>query len=253
MNYRYFIELQFKGKKFHGWQFQPDATTVQGELNDKLSLLVNRQIETVGAGRTDSGVHARYFVAHFDMDVKINNLSKLVHKLNNFLHKDICIIGIHPVSNDSHARFSALSRTYKYYISDRKDVFRRDAAWQLFSKLDLDTMNAGASEILKHSDFTSFSKLHTDVKTNTCKISTSYWKRKEHMLIYTITADRFLRNMVRSIVGTLIRMGKGKLSIDDFIEIIKSKDRSKAGESAPAQGLFLYDIEYPFPLDPKDV
>ncbi len=248
MTFRYFIELQFNGKNFHGWQLQPNAYTVQGELNEKLSLLLNKPVETVGAGRTDSGVHAKYFVAHFDIKKELINLPKLIHKLNNFLHEDIRVIGIHPVSNKVHARFSALSRTYKYFISTQKDVFRKDLAWQLFYNLNLEAMNSGASELLKYSDFTSFSKLHTDVKTNTCKIHLSQWTREENMLIYTITADRFLRNMVRSIVGTLIRIGKGKLSLDDFIEIINSKDRSKAGESAPAQGLFLHEIAYPFPL-----
>ena len=248
MTFRYFIELQFNGKNFHGWQVQPNAHTVQSELNEKLSILVNKPVETVGAGRTDSGVHAKYFVAHFDIDKELINLPKLIYKLNNFLHEDIFVMGIHPVSNNAHARYSALSRTYKYYISTQKDVFRKDLSWLLFSNLEIEALNAGASEILKYSDFTSFSKLHSDVKTNTCKIHFSQWTQEKHMLIYTITADRFLRNMVRSIVGTLIRIGKGKLSIDDFKDIINSKDRSKAGESAPAQGLFLHDIKYPFPL-----
>ncbi len=244
MPFRYFVELQFHGKNFHGWQIQPNAPTIQSELNKKLSLIVHEAIETVGAGRTDSGVHARYFVAHFDTGEELPDLPKLVSKLNSFLHEDIYILNIYPVPNDMHARFSAVSRTYKYYISTHKDVFKKDLAWQLFYDLKMDLMNSGAEEIVKHSDFTSFSKHHTDVKTNTCKIHSSQWTREGNMLIYSITADRFLRNMVRSIVGTLINMGRKKLSLDDLIEIINAKDRSKAGESAPAHGLFLYDIKY---------
>lgn len=248
MKSRYFIELQFNGKEFHGWQLQLNALTVQGELNEKLSLLVNEPIETVGAGRTDTGVHAKYFVAHFDTNKPPGNIPKLIYKLNNFLHPDIAVMNIFPVSNEAHARFSAISRTYKYYISTKKNVFLTNTAWQLHYNLDLEEMNKGASEIQKHTDFTSFSKLHSDVKTNTCKIHSSHWTRENNVMIYTITADRFLRNMVRSIVGTLILTGRGKLSIDDLARIIDAKDRSKAGESAPAQGLFLENIKYSFPL-----
>lgn len=248
MAFRYFIELQFNGRNFHGWQYQPNAATVQGELNTKLSLLINEKVETVGAGRTDTGVHAKYFVAHFDTRKKLNNLSDLTFKLNKFLHDDVFVLNIHLVPKDAHARFSAVSRTYKYYISTQKNVFNKDLAWQLFYNLKIELMNMGASEIIRHTDFSSFSKHHTDVKTNTCNVYISAWTREDNFLIYTITADRFLRNMVRSIVGTLVSMGKGKLSLDELIEIIKTKDRSKAGESAPAQGLFLFDIQYKFPF-----
>ncbi len=248
MAFRYFIELQFNGKNFHGWQYQPNAATVQDELNRKLSLLMNEKVETVGAGRTDTGVHAKYFVAHFDIHKKLNDLTDLISKLNKFLHDDIFILNIHLVSKDAHARFSAVSRTYKYYISTQKDVFNKDLAWQLFYDLEIEHMNLGAAEIIRHTDFSSFSKHHTDVKTTICNVYTSAWTREDNLLIYTITADRFLRNMVRAIVGTMVNMGKGKLSLDELIEIILAKDRSKAGESAPAQGLFLFDIQYQFPF-----
>lgn len=239
MAYRYFIELQFNGKNFHGWQIQPNSLTIQEELNKKLSVLLNEKIETLGAGRTDSGVHAQYFVAHFDTTKQLDKISELISKLNRFLHKDISIKNIFPVSEDTHARFSAITRTYKYFISTQKDVFSKDLSWHLSYNLEIEQMNLGAAEMLKHSDFTSFSKHHTDVRTNICKIHSSLWTCEENMLIYTITADRFLRNMVRSIVGTLVKMGKRKLSLADLIDIINAKDRSLAGESVPAKGLFF--------------
>jgi len=253
MAFRYFIELQFKGKNFCGWQLQPNEHTVQGELNEKLSLLIYETIETVGAGRTDTGVHAKYFVAHFDCKKQLGNLPGLINKLNRFLHNDIAVINIHHVPNDVHARFSAISRTYRYYISTRKDVFYADISWPLYLHLDINKMNSGAETLLRYYDFTSFSKHHTDVKTKICKINYSHWTNENNMLVYTITADRFLRNMVRAIVGTLIRIGKGKLSVEEFIEIIEAKDRSKAGESAPAQGLFLENIVYPFTFNQINV
>ncbi|MGD2036218.1 MAG: tRNA pseudouridine(38-40) synthase TruA [Bacteroidales bacterium] len=246
MAYRYFIEMQFNGKNFHGWQSQPNALTIQSELNEKTAMILKEPVESVGAGRTDSGVHARYFVAHIDTQKAVKDIPSLVFKLNKILHKDISILNIYEVDKDAHARFSAVFRTYKYFISTRKDVFRKDLAWQLFYNLQTDQMNLGAAEILKHSDFTSFSKLNTDVKTNICHIEESYWTIEKDLLIYTIKADRFLRNMVRAIVGTLISMGKGKLSLDQFTDIINAKDRCRAGESAPAHGLHLWDIRYPF-------
>ncbi len=248
MNYRYFIELHFNGKNYHGWQIQPNAHTIQGELNEKLSIILKRTIETVGAGRTDAGVHARYFVAHFDTEKSLKNINTLVVKLNSFLPGDICIKNIYPVNKNYHARFDVISRTYKYFISTQKDIFHQDYAWQIYYDLDIDRMNKGAKELMKYSDFTSFSKLHTDVKTNNCKVLSAHWTREENQLIFTITADRFLRNMVRSIVGTFADLGRRKTGIRELKKIIDARNRSFAGESAPAHGLFLYNIEYPYPL-----
>lgn len=249
MHFRYFVELQYNGKNFHGWQVQTNARTVQAEVNEKLSILLKHQVETLGAGRTDTGVHAQHFVAHFDLPEDISNkLHLLTRKLNLFLPSDIAIKRIIPVTPDAHARYDASSRTYKYYISTNKNVFWNDYSWPIFQKLDVDSMQEGSQMLLDYSDFTTFSKLHSDNKTNICHIIASGWSMVENMLIYNIKADRFLRNMVRAIVGTLVLMGRKKLTIEQFKEIIELKDRSCAGESAPAQGLFLHQIEYPYPL-----
>ena len=249
MPFRYFIELQYNGTNFHGWQIQPNALTVQAEINEKLSILLKHPIETTGAGRTDTGVHARQFFAHFDLPEDIvKNLKSLTGKLNLFLPDDISLQRIIPVDSKAHARFDATSRTYKYYISTRKNVFRNEYSWPIFQKLHRENMQLGAELLLNYNDFTSFSKLHSDNKTNLCNLFSAEWSTEDEMLVFTIKADRFLRNMVRAIVGTLVLLGRKKITQQQLAEIIELKDRSQAGESAPARGLFLHEIEYPYEL-----
>ncbi|GAB1451725.1 tRNA pseudouridine(38-40) synthase TruA [Draconibacterium sp.] len=242
---RYFIQLSYKGTNYHGWQIQPNAISVQQVLEKTLSTVLRETVEVVGAGRTDTGVHASFFVLHFDVLNELNNFETLVYKLNSLLPYDIAIQKIWPVANDLHARFSAVSRTYKYYISTKKNPFRTETSFKYLLPLDINRMNEAARILAEYEDFTSFSRLHTDVKTNNCKILWAEWEVKNTQLIFTIQADRFLRNMVRAIVGTLLEVGKGKLSLKDFRKIIEAKDRAAAGASAPAKGLFLVDIEYP--------
>lgn len=245
MKNRYFIQLNYKGTNYHGWQIQPNAISVQEVITKAFSTILREEIEVTGAGRTDTGVHASFFIAHFDS--QINNLhtdKKIIFKLNSFLPKDIAIQKISKVSNDAHARFDAKSRTYHYYIHQQKDPFLTESSYYFHHKIDIDLMNKACELLYQFTDFTSFSKLHTDVKTNNCVITNAIWKQDQHKLIFEITADRFLRNMVRAIVGTLIDVGKNKISLNDFIEIIESKNRSAAGVSAPAHGLFLSNIKY---------
>lgn len=242
---RYFIFLSYRGTNYHGWQIQPNSHSIQEVLEKSLSTLLGEVIETTGAGRTDTGVHASFFCAHFE-SIK-NNLhdnTDLKFRLNRFLPKDISVSDIRKVRPDAHARFSAISRTYKYYISTIKDPFAEDNSWFLYGDLNLQKMNLAAEELLKHTDFTSFSKLHTDVKTNNCRIFHAKWTKEGTKIIFTIRADRFLRNMVRAIVGTMVEVGQGKMNLPKFREIILACDRSSAGKSAPAKGLFLSEIEY---------
>lgn len=243
---RYFIKLSYKGTQFHGWQIQPNAITVQQELNKALKIILKDDINIVGAGRTDTGVHAKTFYAHFDLDNEINQklLNKLDFKLNAIIHDDIAIDKVYKVTNDLHTRFSAIKRVYKYFIIQSKNPFEKDTAWFLTGKTDIDLMNKAAKELFNYTDFTSFSKLHTQTKTNNCKIYHAEWTYEDDKLVFTISADRFLRNMVRAIVGTLIEVGQNKLSINDFKKIIEMKNRSKAGASVPAHGLFLWDVVY---------
>ena len=244
--YRYFIYLSYNGARYHGWQIQPNALTVQETLNNALSTMLQEVIETVGAGRTDTGVHASFFTAHFEsLNKKLDKEKKWVYKINSILPDDIAISKITRVTPDAHARFDALSRTYKYYISEKKDPFNREFSYHLYSQLDVNKMNEASLLLYDYTDFTSFSKLHTDVKTNNCRVSLVKWEQTGNQIIFTIKADRFLRNMVRAIVGTLLEVGRGKLGIDEFRKIIESKDRSFAATSAPAHGLFLTNIEYP--------
>lgn len=243
---RYFIQLSFKGTDYCGWQIQANAVTVQSTLNKALCTFLKEEIETTGAGRTDTGVHADFFIAHFDsVSDDLDKQQDLIYHLNGILPRDIAIQKIFRVNDDSHARFDAVSRTYKYYITNNKDPFGHEYALYLSSKPDITKMNKCAEVLKDHTDFTSFSKLHSNTKTNDCKISGAEWKEKNGRIVFTITADRFLRNMVRAIVGTLIEAGKGKLTVEEFRNIIESKDRGKAGASAPAHGLFLTNIEYP--------
>jgi tRNA pseudouridine38-40 synthase len=243
---RYFIELAYLGTRYCGWQVQPNASTVQAEVDKALSTLLREEISTLGAGRTDTGVHASFFVAHFDSNHQ--NLQwdqKLLKGLNEILPRDIAIKDIVAVTPEAHARFSAISRTYEYRISRHKNPFSIETSWFFRSTLDVDAMKRASLKLLDYKDFTSFSKLGTDVKTNNCKIFLAQWESYEEDLVFTIRADRFLRNMVRAIVGTLIDVGRGKISEADFALIIEAQDRSRAGTSAPPEGLFLTNIEYP--------
>ncbi|MDR0798385.1 MAG: tRNA pseudouridine(38-40) synthase TruA [Dysgonamonadaceae bacterium] len=242
---RYFIYLSYNGKNYCGWQIQPNGMSVQERIEQGLSLLLGSPVSITGAGRTDAGVHARYMVAHFDWEDAALNPQELAQKLDRFLPADIAIRSIDAVVPQAHARFDALSRTYRYYLTDRKNPFQTDFAYRVSFPLDFDRMNQAAAILLKYTDFTSFSKLHTDVRTNNCSIKRAGWTQEGDLWVFTIEADRFLRNMVRAIVGTLLEVGRGKLSLEGFRQIIESKDRSRAGTSAPAHALFLEAIRYP--------
>ena len=241
---RYFIELSYNGKAYHGWQNQPNAITVQQVLEEALSVLLNTKIEVVGAGRTDSGVHASQMYAHVDVDVELD-ISTLSYKLNSFLPNDIAIHDIYKVKDEAHARFDATSRTYHYKISTKKNVFNNDFAYQLQLPLDFEKMNEACKILLQYKDFQCFSKSNTDVKTYNCNIMEAKWIYDHNELTFIVTADRFLRNMVRAIVGTMINIGLGKIEVKDLISIIESKNRSEAGYSVPAHGLYLMQIVYP--------
>lgn len=241
---RYFVELSYNGTDYHGWQVQPNAITVQSVLDKALSILLKKPTTTMGAGRTDTGVHAAQMVAHFDTESSIDT-EDLTYKLNSFLPKTIAVHNIKQVHANAHARFDATQRTYRYKISTFKDVFNVDNVYHYTNKLDVDLMNKASTILLEYSDFKCFSRVHSDVKTHICAISEAFWVKNEHELIFQISADRFLRNMVRAIVGTLLDVGNHKTSLEDFHNIIQSKDRSKAGASAPAKGLYLTKIVYP--------
>lgn len=274
---RYFIFLQYDGTAYHGWQTQPDCVSVQETIEQKLSLLLRRELFIVGAGRTDAGVHSRHMAAHFEYDgfdeiadvnysyeeshdaedkrvsdYNIGNraaldekLSTLTFKLNGLLPPDISIDQIIPVKADAHARFSAISRTYKYYITTKKCPFDRYFSTRIYFDLDVEKMNQACEKLFLYRDFTSFAKLHTDVKTHICKIMEAHWEKEGSQYVFTIKADRFLRNMVRAIVGTMMQVGKGKITVDEFCRIIEKKNRCQAGDSVPAQALFLEDVGYP--------
>ena len=245
---RYFIKFAYNGTNYHGWQSQPNAITVQETLTKAMSTVLNAPIELMGAGRTDTGVHAKIMYAHFDLEKEFQTNS-IVHKLNSFLPKDIAVFDIVPVAENAHARFDAKKRTYEYHIHTFKNVFQNELSWYNPQKLDVDLMNEAAKILLLHTDFECFSKVHTDVNTFDCKITTAYWQHNTNQLIFTISADRFLRNMVRAIVGTLINIGLHKITRADFEAIIKSKNRSEAGFSVPAHGLYLTEITYDY-LEP---
>jgi len=242
---RYFIQLSYDGTNYHGWQIQPNGITVQEVLEKVLSTLAREEISVTGAGRTDTGVHASFFVAHFDSGKENLDAQKTIYSLNCMLPFDIAVQNIYKVRPDAHARFDALSRSYEYYLSRKKDPFTRFYAEKESREPDLKKMNEAATKLYNYIDFTSFSRLGTDVKTNNCKVSEAKWTNQGDRLVFRIKADRFLRNMVRAIVGTLLEVGFNKLSVEDFCRIIESKDRGAAGSSAPAKGLFLTDITYP--------
>ncbi len=240
---RYFVQLSYFGKPYHGWQYQPNAISVQETLNHVFSTLLNEKINLVGAGRTDTGVHAKDMWAHFETDKILPE--NLVAKANSFLKESIAVYQVFKVEDHHHTRFDAISREYEYHISLKKDPFLSDFAWLIRKKPDIDKMQEAANSLFEFIDFTSFSKSKTQTRTNNCKILLANWEQEGDRLIFTIKADRFLRNMVRAIVGTLIEIGQGKINIEDFRQIILAKDRARAGESAPAHGLFLTKVEYP--------
>ena len=240
---RYFIELSYNGKAYHGWQNQPNAISVQQVLEEALTRLLNTNVSIVGAGRTDAGVHASQMFAHFDLDIKVEQ--DLVYKLNSYLPKDIAIHDIVLVNDDAHARFDAIERTYIYKIALQKNVFNYDYAFLHQLPLDIDKMNLACNILLQYNNFQCFSKSNTDVKTYHCKINKAKWIKINDELIFEISADRFLRNMVRAIVGTLINIGIHKIEVEELHAIIQSKSRSEAGFSVPAHGLYLTKVVYP--------
>ena len=240
---RYFIELSYNGKNYHGWQIQPDAISVQEKLNNALSTIFQEKIEVVGAGRTDSGVHASQMFAHFDIEKKLKK--EVVFRINSILPNDIAVSQVFLVNNEKHARFDATSRSYEYKIWLGRNPFLLDFSWQIHSqKPNVDLMNKAAKLLLEYTDFQTFSKVKTEVYTFNCDITEAYWIQNKNELIFHISANRFLRNMVRAIVGTLLDVGLGKISIEDFQQIIESKNRANAGLSVPAKGLFLTNIKY---------
>jgi tRNA pseudouridine38-40 synthase len=239
---RYKLSLCYKGTNYHGWQRQPNAISVQQVLEDSINLISRDNVEITGCGRTDTGVHARFYVAHFDSEKNYDD--EFLRKLNRYLPNDISIFSIEQTNSDFHARFSAIERSYEYLITLRKDPFLNGFSWQLHNNLNVDLMQAAISKLFDYTDFTSFSKLHTDVNNNNCRIIAAEIVQEDNKLFIRLSADRFLRNMVRAIVGTLVDVGREKISIDEFCRIIEAKNRSEAGQSVPADGLFLVDVKY---------
>ncbi len=255
---RYFIKFAYNGEKYHGWQSQPNAVSVQQKIEEALSIVMRLPFSVTGAGRTDAGVHAREMYAHFDLPSLIEDKKRLLLSLNRLLGKDIAIYDVIPVNDDAHARFDACERTYKYFVTFEKTPFLYPFCWHSPSRLDIDKMNEAASILLEVDDFTSFAKLHSDAKTNICDVRKAQWEVIDNNgngifpnlindgIVFTISADRFLRNMVRAVVGTLVDVGRGKLTLEKFKEIIEKKDRCSAGTSMPANALFLWEVKYPY-------
>ncbi len=242
------MRLSYRGAGFHGWQIQPNDNSVQETIEQAMATVLRHPVSITGAGRTDTGVNARMMVAHFDVDTPIADTALLVRSLNGIVGRDIAIHTIFPVHDDAHARFDATSRTYKYFAHTLKSPFLYPLSWQCRPDMDFDLMNQAAAHLLEYRDFTSFSKLHTDVKTNNCVVTRAQWDRVGEQWVFTITADRFLRNMVRAVVGTLVEVGLHRITIDDFCRIIEQRDRCKAGTSMPPHPLFLWDITYPYTI-----
>lgn len=242
---RYFMELAYNGRNYHGWQRQPNGNSVQELLETALTIILRQPTQVTGAGRTDAGVHAAYIVAHFDTETPIDDTTQLAAHLSRFLPSDVVVYSVTSVNDDAHSRFSAIARRYEYHVTTEKNPFLQGLATRLRFVPDFDKMNQAAAVLPEYSDFTSFSRLHGSAKTNICKVKNAIWEQSGSRYIFTIEADRFLRNMVRAIVGTLLDVGRGKLTIDQFREIIELKDRSRAGTSAPAEGLYLVDVAYP--------
>lgn len=248
---RKFLKLSYSGTPFHGWQSQPNAVSVQQTLEEALSTILRESIAVTGAGRTDTGVHARVMYAHFDTDRIIGDTRKFLTGINRLCGSDISVSELLDVDECAHARFDATSRTYKYFVTFSKSPFLKGCSWHSPSMLDMGKMNEAARILLETDDFTSFAKLHSDAKTNICKVTRADWEVWNNVygvpgIVFTITADRFLRNMVRAVVGTLVDVGRGKLPVNGFREIINKKDRCAAGTSMPPQALFLWDITYPY-------
>ena len=242
---RYFITLSYDGSRYHGWQIQPNGDSVQAQLEHALTLLLRQEVSVTGAGRTDAGVHARMMVAHFDTPTPIDDTHQLANKLNKLLPRDIAVSRVDIVADDMHARFSATSRMYRYYIHTRKDPFLWQTSCELHYPLDFDAMNRAAAMLTEYEDFGAFCKAHADVKTTLCQVTEAGWHQTgPHTWYFEIRANRFLRNMVRAVVGTLIDVGRGRLSLDDFRKVIEGKRRTEAGESMPGHALFLEDITY---------
>lgn len=241
---RYFLEIAYHGGAYFGWQIQPDAVSVQEVLERGLSTILRKEIKVVGAGRTDTGVHARQLFAHLDLG-DTEDVSNFIFKINSILPRDIVVKGMYPVNSDAHARFDALEREYEYYINLDKDPFSQELAHQIHKRPNIDLMNEAAKSLLDYKDFQCFSRSKTEVKTYHCDVKKAIWTLDGNRLIFTITADRFLRNMVRAIVGTLLDVGHEKITRDQFKAILESKNRSEAGKSAPAHGLYLTKVTYP--------
>lgn len=246
MTTRFFIRLAYLGTQYSGWQIQTNAKTIQGVLIEKMSKLLSESIIITGAGRTDAGVHAKCFYGHFDSTrLDAREVDKTIYHLNSILPGDIAVHSIIPVKTEAHARYSAISRTYEYHLHSKKNPFLEGISYYFHRSLKYDEMQMACKLLMEYDDFKSFSKNNSDVKTYLCDIYKAEWKLKEDKAVFEICADRFLRNMVRAIVGTMLELGKGNINLDDFKRIILSRDRSKAGESVPPHGLFLTDIQYP--------
>ncbi len=242
---RYFIIFSYDGTSYHGWQIQPNGNSVQEELQKAMSTILREQIEVVGAGRTDAGVHARMMAAHFELETPIKDASQLVYRLNRLLPRNISVQEVYPVDGQMHARFSAKWRTYHYYIHTRKDPFERHYSLETHYELDFELMNRGAEIITRHKDFAAFCKAGADNKTTLCDVKTCRWVQTSPSSWYLeITANRFLRNMVRAVVGTLFLLGRHRISIEEFENILDQGSRSDAGESMPGHALFLEKVEY---------
>ena len=242
---RYFIELAYDGSDFHGWQIQPNAKTIQETLNTALSTLLRTEIYTVGCGRTDTGVHASQYFAHFETETPVEDLDELVYRSNRVLPVSIALKRCFEVNNATHARFTATSRSYAYLITQQKDPFAVLRKWEMRETVDIDRMNKGAAKLLGEKDFGCFAKSNTQTETNLCNVTHAQWYEDGATLRFEVSANRFLRNMVRAIVGTLIDLGRGSITLDDIDRILESKDRSEAGLSVPAHGLYLTGVSYP--------
>lgn len=242
---RYFLTLAYNGTSFHGWQRQPNARSVQQELEEALSTLLRESIKIVGAGRTDTGVHAKEMMAHFEANLSLETEENLPYLLNRFLKEDIVIYSLDKVKADAHARFDAIARTYEYHLGFQKKPFKQQLYYYFHQPVSLEKMNEAAKILLEYEDFEAFAKTHSDVKTFLCKVTKAHWESTADGALFTITSNRFLRNMVRAIVGTLLEVGTGKIPVAEMHKIIKSKNRGEAGFSVPASGLYLTEIKYP--------